>query len=566
MIKRVHILLLAITFSLIVFVKLGVSAPSESKNDGKNLQAEKYIKTAESFIKTDIDSALFYASKAFNCLRTDGNIESSANYNLLMADIYKQKSLYDVSLKYYHTALSIYKQGGIDHGQSAALTGIGDIYDFQKQDSLALKYYFESLSIAERIGSQHQKAQNFNNIAVVFKRTNSNLSISYFNKAIEIYLQLDMQDNLGVCYNNLGTLHRNLNNIDSAEVYMIKSMRIRESTGNLQGFAISLNNLAYLNYEKALSTEDLVQSNFYYNTAIEYAKKSLEVSKNLNSLYTRSNSYGTLTQIYLELENYEEAMNYQSLYFVTRDSIFNIDKAAVIEDIEAKYQVSRKNAEIIALESEKELSKIRNAQFYTIVFGIVSLLSIFLTLLIIKRRKDKMIYSQKEQILLNQEKLTNSELEKKRLKEKELLSEIDFKSKQLNTHALNMIQKNTILNDVKTEIKNIYSDIPEKYRKSLQRIINKISFAQNSEKDWEKFKLYFEQINKDFYDKLKKINSDLSDNDLRICALIKLNLSPKEIAKVLNIAPNSIKSSRYRLKKKLALDTKDDLEMFVRGI
>lgn len=566
MIKRVHILLLAITFSLIVFVKLGVSAPSESKNDGKNLQAEKYIKTAESFIKTDIDSALFYASKAFNCLRTDGNIESSANYNLLMADIYKQKSLYDVSLKYYHTALSIYKQGGIDHRQSAALTGIGDIYDFQKQDSLALKYYFESLSIAERIGSQHQKAQNFNNIAVVFKRTNSNLSISYFNKAIEIYLQLDMQDNLGVCYNNLGTLHRNLNNIDSAEVYMIKSMRIRESTGNLQGFAISLNNLAYLNYEKALSTEDLVQSNFYYNTAIEYAKKSLEVSKNLNSLYTRSNSYGTLTQIYLELENYEEAMNYQSLYFVTRDSIFNIDKAAVIEDIEAKYQVSRKNAEIIALESEKELSKIRNAQFYTIVFGIVSLLSIFLTLLIIKRRKDKMIYSQKEQILLNQEKLTNSELEKKRLKEKELLSEIDFKSKQLNTHALNMIQKNTILNDVKTEIKNIYSDIPEKYRKSLQRIINKISFAQNSEKDWEKFKLYFEQINKDFYDKLKKINSDLSDNDLRICALIKLNLSPKEIAKVLNIAPNSIKSSRYRLKKKLALDTKDDLEMFVRGI
>lgn len=566
MIQRVHILLLIITFSLLVYVKIGVSAPIENKNQGENSQTEKYIKAAESFIKTDIDSALFYASKAFKCLSTDDNIESSANYNLLMADIYKQKSIYDISLKYYHTALSIYKQFDLEKGQAAALTGIGDVYDFQKQDSLALKYYFESLSIAERISSSEQKAQNFNNIAVVFKRTNSNLSISYFNKAIEIYLQLDMQDNLGVCYNNLGTLHRNLNNIDSAEVYMIKSMRIRESTGNLQGFAISLNNLAYLNYEKALSTDDLVQRNFYYNTAIEYAKRSLEVSKSLNSLYTRSNSYGTLTQIYLELKNYEEAMNYQSLYFITRDSIFNIDKAAVIEDIEAKYQVSRKNAEIAALESEKELSKIRNAQFYTIVFGIVSLLSIFLTLLIIKRRKDKMIYSQKEQILLNQEKLTNSELEKKRLKEKELLSEIDYKSKQLNTHALNMIQKNTILNDVKTEIKNIYSDIPEKYRKSLQRIINKISFVQNSEKDWEKFKLYFEQINKDFYRKLKLKNSDLSDNDLRICALIKLNLSPKEISRLLNLAPNTIKSSRYRLKKKLALDTEDDLDLFIRGL
>ncbi len=77
---------------------------------------------------------------------------------------------------------------------------------------------------------------------------------------------------------------------------------------------------------------------------------------------------------------------------------------------------------------------------------------------------------------------------------------------------------------------------------------------------------YFEEINKNFYSRLKQINSELTNNDHRLCALIKLNMTSKEMASVLNIAPSSIKSARYRLKKKLNLDIDADLEEFIRKI
>jgi DNA-binding CsgD family transcriptional regulator len=80
------------------------------------------------------------------------------------------------------------------------------------------------------------------------------------------------------------------------------------------------------------------------------------------------------------------------------------------------------------------------------------------------------------------------------------------------------------------------------------------------------FKLYFEEVNRDFYRKLNDLNPELTTNDHRLCALIKLNMNSKEMASVLNVAPNSIKSSRYRLKKKLGLDMEADLEEFIRSL
>ncbi len=85
-------------------------------------------------------------------------------------------------------------------------------------------------------------------------------------------------------------------------------------------------------------------------------------------------------------------------------------------------------------------------------------------------------------------------------------------------------------------------------------------------KDRDLFKLYFEQINESFFDKLKKINPALTGNDYKLCALIKLNMSVKEMASVLNISADSLKNGRYRLKKKLKLGRDEDMNSMIRNI
>ena len=86
---------------------------------------------------------------------------------------------------------------------------------------------------------------------------------------------------------------------------------------------------------------------------------------------------------------------------------------------------------------------------------------------------------------------------------------------------------------------------------------------QNTERDWQEFKLRFEQVDQNFLQKIQSDFPQLSATDIRICTLIRLNLSAKEIAAMLNITQDSVNKSRYRLRKKLKLTKEQDLNQFI---
>jgi DNA-binding CsgD family transcriptional regulator len=94
----------------------------------------------------------------------------------------------------------------------------------------------------------------------------------------------------------------------------------------------------------------------------------------------------------------------------------------------------------------------------------------------------------------------------------------------------------------------------------LQKIIAK---GMNHDKEWNDFNSSFESLNKNFYARLKQAYPEISPNDLKLCALIKMNLSIKEMAGILNISPDSVKTARYRLRKKLQLNTEENLTDFI---
>ncbi len=85
----------------------------------------------------------------------------------------------------------------------------------------------------------------------------------------------------------------------------------------------------------------------------------------------------------------------------------------------------------------------------------------------------------------------------------------------------------------------------------------------SSDKEWETFKMYFEQVNKDFFEKLRRHNHNITPTEERMAALIKLGLTNKEIASILNITHQSVKNARYRLKRKLGLKPEEDLREFL---
>jgi len=200
--------------------------------------------------------------------------------------------------------------------------------------------------------------------------------------------------------------------------------------------------------------------------------------------------------------------------------------------------------------------------FLTNTAFVCYLLAILLLLTIIHFVYKKYYEKQKTKLLLE----TERELELKELENREqqvrhenerLQHDIESKNRELAISTLSLIKKNEFLNSIKFELKE------KNDSKSLNPIINIIDKNLNNTDDWKFFEEAFNNADKDFLKKIKSKHPDLTPNDLRLCAYLRLNLSSKEIAPLLNISPRSVEVKRYRLRKKMELDHDDGLTNYI---
>jgi DNA-binding CsgD family transcriptional regulator len=138
------------------------------------------------------------------------------------------------------------------------------------------------------------------------------------------------------------------------------------------------------------------------------------------------------------------------------------------------------------------------------------------------------------------------------------------KSSQLANSTFNLIRKNETLLQIKEALLRVKAELgdrmPDKY---LQRMVRLLDDHLSDEQDWEIFETNFTQVHEVFLKKLKADFPDLTPGDLRLAAYLKMNLSSKEIAPLLNISLRGIENKRYRLRKKLHLENDDNLTSFL---
>lgn len=179
-----------------------------------------------------------------------------------------------------------------------------------------------------------------------------------------------------------------------------------------------------------------------------------------------------------------------------------------------------------------------------------------------KLRHEKRL-ARREQIF--QEKSALSEKEIMNLRNESLQSEMRHKNQELANATLHLIQKNKILTKLKEELSKVLqsmpSDNPEKH--SIMKLRKVINRDLRNEQNWELFNSYFDEVHQDFMNRLKAQYGDLTPKELRLCAYLRMNLSTKEIAPLMNISIRGVEISRYRLRKKLRLNHYENLADFL---
>ena len=139
------------------------------------------------------------------------------------------------------------------------------------------------------------------------------------------------------------------------------------------------------------------------------------------------------------------------------------------------------------------------------------------------------------------------------LRNKHLNQDIDARNRELAISTMSMIKKNETLNAIKSELGKLEDN------NGISSVVQVIDKNLNNKEDWEFFEAAFNHADKDFFKNVKEVHPQLTANDLRLCVYLRMNLSSKEIAPLLNISHRSVEIKRYRLRKKIELSREINL-------
>jgi DNA-binding CsgD family transcriptional regulator len=147
-----------------------------------------------------------------------------------------------------------------------------------------------------------------------------------------------------------------------------------------------------------------------------------------------------------------------------------------------------------------------------------------------------------------------------KLRNEQLSQDVDAKSRELAVSTMSLIKKNELLNIIKEDLKK---SSEENSGKNIRSVISTISRNITEEDSWDVFKEAFDNADKDFLKKIKALHPSLTPSDLKLCAYLRINLSSKEIAPLLNISIRSMEIKRHRLRKKLNLSHEEGLADYI---
>ena len=328
--------------------------------------------------------------------------------------------------------------------------------------------------------------------------------------------------------------------MNDARTFLEESYKVSESTGIQLDIASSLKELAQVDY----------QSN-EFGEALKKMDRVIEMTESIGAVSILGQSYKERSQIHESLGKYTNAIADLRTYQIINDSIFNSRKSQQIEELKTIYETEKKEAEIALQEEEintlNAQAKVNRLTKGLYAGGMASALALSGLLVFGYRQKMKKnkIAREKQEEIYKQE--------------------IEHKKKELASQTLHLVQKNTFIQELMDNLENIKNS-PEKFKMEFRRIVMLLKKENASDKDWEVFKTYFAEVHNDFDQKLKTIYPDISEKEIRLAAFLRMNLTTKEIAATLNVLPDSILKSKYRLKKKLGLDKATDLSDFLNSI
>ncbi|MDT0621612.1 tetratricopeptide repeat protein [Croceitalea vernalis] len=547
--------------------------------------AKGYMHLADFYVnRNSTDSALFYYDNARNIFKALDYARGVVFVNSSVADIERGSGNFVKAIEMLNQNLVLIKENeknpiAISKFSGAQYNTLATIYMDKGDYRIAVIEALKALDLFSEIDDEIRKADVLKLLGdLEYGLENYEKSIQYYDAAIETYTKYNDDFYLAYAKSAAGLALRELGELEKAKNYQKQAIELGKKNDAKLSLSQSLNSLGELmvlekNYILAKSifkeskeisdnegfkipniNSQIGLSKAFINNpkeSIKYVTSAINNAKAIGAMSSLQSAYALRSRIYDKNNQDQKAINDLISSQQINDSLFNLKKAQQIEELKTIYETEKKEAEIALQEEEintlNEKAKVDKLTKGLYAGGMTSALALF----------GLSVFGYRQRIKKNRI---------AREKQEEILKkEIEHKQKELTSQTLHLVQKNTFIQELMENLENVKNS-PNKFKTEFRRIVMLLKKENASDKDWEVFKTYFAEVHNDFDQKLKTLSADISEKEIRLAAFLRMNLTTKEIAATLNVLPDSILKSKYRLKKKLGLDKETDLNQFLNAL
>lgn len=548
----------------------GLMFAKKSESDSLILNASKTLGILYKMLE-NIDSSQYYSKLGIQYADKMDNKRVAATLTTLVANTYTESGQYETAYTYFYDAeqrYSVLNRDSIDPTYFYFKINKANLFNSLTLYDLMLEELFDAQRTADSIADTNFTTQILGSIAIGYKHYGDlKKSTEYSKKSLNYVAHGELDE--AIILTNIGNNFSRMKEVDSALYYYGEARKIYtdRNAGDVSFCRLDLNVAEmYLENDRANEAEkilfqindsissskdrarlNLLKSKLSKQNAekLKYGKEALKYAVLSSEMIIQKDSYLLLYEAYKEDGKFSEALSNYEHYQELEDSIFNREKSKAIQKVVLQKALGEKDAEIRLAQLKFEKDKAEKDK--TILFAVLAIvLILFIAIMIYLRYR-----SQKQKTMIETQ-------------AKELLETENDSIKNELVHLLFQSDQNFhVLSETKNKLKSIKQS-PDKDAQinSLFALIN--GFVA-SEKEKRKFQEKFKGVRDDFFERIGS-EVKLTKTEKKLAALLKLDLSTKEIAVLLNVTEATVEVYRSRLRKKLNIDKDSSLTEFLNAL
>lgn len=536
-----------------------------------------YAQLAREYMHINLDSALMFANQGLYLAKKIEFENGIGDMYIALGHVAVVQNKMFEALDYYLNAVKYFSLGKNKEKLAIAYLVSGNVQYTLSNYPEAMDFYQKGLVIADSLNMTVILPDFYNNLGELHSRFEDyDAAIENLNKGLEI--RQDAKNLAGAAYIlvNLSNIYTKINDVEKARAILEDAHQLYKQSDHNEGLFNVYNAYASLErsqknyldaieyykeghaYLKKIGTEylgpkSILNADYHSNIGVCYLRtrnfklaeenlsEAYKIAESTGQIEYLKNSSQYLGELYEAINQPEKAIKYTKLFKVYSDSISKDENIKKLTQLQMQFAFDKKLKEKEIEELKyKETQKRKELLYLVIMGGVVLSLIVFVLLFNMQRLKRK-----------------NLALEKENLK-----GDLDYKNKELTTNVMYLLKKNEFILNMSDKLKKSKYNFKPENRVVIDEIIRELELSSR-EVNWEDFEVRFQEVHNKFYNTLNSRFPDLTPNELKLCAFLRLNMSTKEIAAITYQSYNSLSTARYRLRKKLGLDEQTNLITFL---